>query len=353
MSAPQSTIIGRAQLLGALYGAGTVDSEAIRCEISAESPVIAVARAWGAQLHAPSPARTQLTFLGAARHELQRYLGARLREFVLDATGAPGFLEGSAHLQRAFLRGWVEVSGCVQGDSVGSERISLCSPELRLSAFCERVLGPAETVLEPGDPTPALLLRWTGLGALDAVGRLFEPEPEWACPAQLALFRRWCLSETARPCELAGPSPAESGSPALRVQRLRSDAVLPFKARVSDSGYDLTLLGVEKRYGEVALYQTGLRVEPPPGYYLDVVPRSSIIKLGYLMANSVGVIDRAYRGELLIPLIRTDPKATELALPARVAQMIPRAIQHFPVVEVDQLGSSARGARGFGSSGSG
>jgi dUTP pyrophosphatase len=92
-------------------------------------------------------------------------------------------------------------------------------------------------------------------------------------------------------------------------------------------------------------------VVPPPGWYFDVVPRSSIIKLGYLLANSVGVIDRSYRGEILVPLIKWDESAPDLELPQRVVQMVPRPVVHFRIEETQDLNAGLRGDRGFGSSG--
>src|SRR5690606_29904543 len=120
---------------------------------------------------------------------------------------------------------------------------------------------------------------------------------------------------------------------------------------VSDSGYDLTLIAERKRLSRVVLFGTGLVAEPPQGFYLDVVARSSIIKTGYMLANNVGVIDRAYRGEIMVPLIKLDDSAPELELPARVAQLIPRPIVHFPGHEARELSATERGSGGFGSTG--
>jgi deoxyuridine 5'-triphosphate nucleotidohydrolase len=137
----------------------------------------------------------------------------------------------------------------------------------------------------------------------------------------------------------------------LKVQLVHSGAVVPRKERVSDSGYDLTLLYEKSRHGNVVLYGTGIIVEPPFGWYFDVVARSSIVKRGYMLANNVGIIDRSYRGEILVPLLRTDPQARELELPARIAQLIPRPIVHLPVEKTDELSATHRGAGGFGSTG--
>jgi dUTP pyrophosphatase len=69
------------------------------------------------------------------------------------------------------------------------------------------------------------------------------------------------------------------------------------------------------------------------------------------MANSFGVIDRAYRGEILVPLIKLDPQAPDLELPCRIAQLIPRPIVHVEWVLVDNLDETERGEGGFGSTG--
>jgi dUTP pyrophosphatase len=137
----------------------------------------------------------------------------------------------------------------------------------------------------------------------------------------------------------------------MAVQLVHPDARVPMKEHVSDSGYDLTLLYEKKRFGRTILYGTGVIVEAPFGWYFDVVPRSSIIKHGYILANSVGVIDRSYRGEIFVPLIKIDDAAQDLQLPARVAQLIPRPIVHFPVDEVHALSTTQRGSGGFGSTG--
>ena len=52
-----------------------------------------------------------------------------------------------------------------------------------------------------------------------------------------------------------------------------------------------------------------------------LVPRSSISKTGYMLANSVGVIDRTYTGNVLVPLIKVDKSMPDLILPARVVQL--------------------------------
>ena len=131
------------------------------------------------------------------------------------------------------------------------------------------------------------------------------------------------------------------------------EAVPPRKQHASDSGFDLTLIAEGHRHSMVQFYRTGIKVQPAYGWYFDLVPRSSILKTGYMLANSIGVIDRTYVGEVLVPLIKVDPAAPILVLPARVVQMIPRPIVHVELHEVSSLDDSKRGSGGFGSTGSG
>jgi deoxyuridine 5'-triphosphate nucleotidohydrolase len=142
--------------------------------------------------------------------------------------------------------------------------------------------------------------------------------------------------------------------PRMRVVRMDDNAVMPYKSRFSDVGYDLTLIRVHKRVSDVVtLYDTGVRIHVSDGYYAEIVPRSSIIKSGYMLANNTGVIDRSYDGNLYVAVVRVDPNAAELPLPFRGFQLILRPQVYAEVEEVhaDELVTTTRGAGGFGSTG--
>lgn len=130
-------------------------------------------------------------------------------------------------------------------------------------------------------------------------------------------------------------------------------AVAPAKNRPSDTGYDLTVISKIKEVDNVCYYDTGIKVEPPVGYYFDVVGRSSISKTGWMLANNIGIIDASYRGTIIIALVRVRDDAEEISLPMRIAQMIPRRVFYMENVEVDEseLTDTVRGEGGFGSSG--
>lgn len=83
--------------------------------------------------------------------------------------------------------------------------------------------------------------------------------------------------------------------------RFETLAKIPSKTYDSDVGYDLSILKKAKDINETtALYHTGLKATiVEDEFYLEIVPRSSISKSGYVMSNSFGVIDSSYMYYLL------------------------------------------------------
>jgi len=176
---------------------------------------------------------------------------------------------------------------------------------------------------------------------LDFLGKLYD-SASISLTRKRDLYLDWCTWVPATNVKV----PAH---PLFKWNRILPSAVPPSKEYASDSGFDLTLLERTKKHGAVEFYRTGIRIQPAFGWYFDLVPRSSISKSGYMLANSVGIIDRAYVGEVLVPLIKIDPNAPDLPLPSRLVQIIPRQIVAAQLVEVDELESTARGDGGFGS----
>jgi len=137
----------------------------------------------------------------------------------------------------------------------------------------------------------------------------------------------------------------------MSVQRCKPSAQLPVRAHPTDAGFDVTIVDVLKKHGDVTFFGTGIQVCPPDGFYFDLVPRSSISKTGYILANSVGIIDPGYTGEIIVALRKIDQGAKDLELPIRIAQLIPRRI-HSDIVLTECFGGlkpTDRGDGGFGS----
>lgn len=141
----------------------------------------------------------------------------------------------------------------------------------------------------------------------------------------------------------------QNSIPTLRVQKRHHAAVLPSKGEPDAAGYDLTAITIHKTVGDVTYYDTGLSVEPDPGYYTEIVPRSSLSKSGYVLANSVGIIDNGYRGNLLIALLKIEKEKPDLDLSKPICQLILRKQEYCNLVETDFLSESIRGTGGFGS----
>ena len=132
---------------------------------------------------------------------------------------------------------------------------------------------------------------------------------------------------------------------------------MPSRAHPDDAGLDLTAMAVEMLRPGVFAFDTGVSLAPEPGYYCEVVPRSSIVKTDFIQANSVGVIDPAYRGRIRVVFRylghEVDGGAAQAAtlVGTRIAQLLVRRNEPVQVVAAEALDETRRGAGGFGSSG--
>ena len=131
---------------------------------------------------------------------------------------------------------------------------------------------------------------------------------------------------------------------------------LPVYATAGAAGADLRanfvdLQGVTLDPGARALVPTGLRIAIPVGYEVQIRPRSGLaLKHGITLPNAPGTIDSDYRGPLGVIVQNGGDAAFEITHGMRIAQMVAA-----PVVQarfqVGPLDDTARGAGGFGSTG--
>ena len=104
--------------------------------------------------------------------------------------------------------------------------------------------------------------------------------------------------------------------------------------------------------GARALVPTGLRVEIPMGYELQVRPRSGLaLKHGITLPNAPGTIDSDYRGPLGVIVLNTGDASFEIAHGDRIAQLILAPVVQAKFVPVHSLSDTRRGDGGFGSTG--
>lgn len=140
----------------------------------------------------------------------------------------------------------------------------------------------------------------------------------------------------------------------VAVKRIDGGVELPSYAYAGDAGLDLrSSEDVVLKPFERRLVSTGLAVAIPEGYAGYVQPRSGLaLREGLSMANTPGLIDSHYRGELKVCAINFDPvKDIHIERGERIAQLVILQVPFVKLVEKGELDDTDRGAGGFGSSG--
>ena len=147
----------------------------------------------------------------------------------------------------------------------------------------------------------------------------------------------------------------------LQVLRLDSRAALP--AYHSDLAAGLDIAACLPREPiqtdcftihphEIFKVPTGIALAIPPGYEAQVRPRSGLsINHGITVPNAPGTIDADYRGEVFIALINLGTQPYEISHGLRIAQLVIAPVAHAKIIETSTLNKTARGERGFGSTG--
>ena len=140
----------------------------------------------------------------------------------------------------------------------------------------------------------------------------------------------------------------------IRIKKLRSDAHLPEYAHgpLEDAGLDIRCVeGAMLAPGVPQALPTGLALEIPTGYEVQIRPRSGLaLRHAITLPNSPATIDPGYRGELKVILLNLGKAPYEIQAGDRVAQMV---LAKYEAVEWEEgeLAESVRGTGGFGSSG--
>ena len=145
----------------------------------------------------------------------------------------------------------------------------------------------------------------------------------------------------------------------VNIKKLHPNAIIPEYAKPGDAGMDLycTRRGWDD-FGNI-VYSIGISIAIPEGYMGLLFPRSSISKKDISLANSVGVVDSGYRGEVLLkfknlenpqePYKYTGGNIYEIG--DRVGQIIILPYPKIEFTEVEELEKTERGKGGFGSTG--
>ena len=175
----------------------------------------------------------------------------------------------------------------------------------------------------------------------------------------------------------------------IKFMKTHPDAVIPTRGSAGAAGFDLTAVSL-KRAADLYIYDIGIAMEIPEGYFAAIFPRSSIFFTGLELTNCVGVIDSDFRAPIsaIFREVPGDQHARRLALHPlfpgktglmhpykpgdRIAQLIiqpcvvptqkvrqdmeiayrlPMQLEQVEFVEVPELSQTERGANGYGSTG--
>ena len=143
----------------------------------------------------------------------------------------------------------------------------------------------------------------------------------------------------------------------IKIKKLRDNAQIPQYQTAGAAGADL-VFAPENRHAVAMLdptdrflLETGLSVEIPPGYEIQIRPRSGLAnKYGVTVLNTPGTIDSDYRGEIKVLLVNLGDTPAIINPGDRIAQMVVAMVPRAMFVETE-LEDSVRGTGGFGSTG--
>ena len=153
--------------------------------------------------------------------------------------------------------------------------------------------------------------------------------------------------------------------PSIKIKKLNPNAIIPTRGSEEAAGIDLyaCLDEAEDEFGvpidqvtiepgESYIFDTGVAIEFPEGYFGAVFVRSSIgIKRNLRLNNSVGVVDNDYRNSTKVALHNFGTEPQTIQHGDRIAQMVLLPYVTFPIAEVDTLTETERGEGGIGSTG--
>lgn len=152
--------------------------------------------------------------------------------------------------------------------------------------------------------------------------------------------------------ELSDFVSSKLGDTVIKFKKLDPNAIIPNKANEFAAGIDINILEeYTLQPGEKELLRTGIACEIPEGFELQVRPRSGLSSKGLIILNSPGTVDSDYRGEVYVSMMNISENAYHFEKGERIAQLVLSRLQPVNIIEVEELSSTERGEKGFGSTG--
>ncbi len=136
--------------------------------------------------------------------------------------------------------------------------------------------------------------------------------------------------------------------------KLNENGIMPTKAHDTDAGWDLysakNINTIEIKPHQIASVPTGVFIQVPPGYYVQLAERSGV-SINTPLKLKAGIIDSGYTGEVKMIFENDSHESIFLSPEMKLAQMIIHKIPDVEFIQVDELDDTERGKKGFGSSG--
>ena len=141
----------------------------------------------------------------------------------------------------------------------------------------------------------------------------------------------------------------------LKVKKMRDNSILPTRGDSKAAGIDLYAC-IDKPVtilpNATVMIPSGIACEFPEGYFGLMLPRSSVgVKRKLTLANTAGVIDESFRGEIMMAFKNNGDVYQTIEPGERLAQLILLPYFTYNIVETDSLSTTERGEGGFGSTG--
>lgn len=125
--------------------------------------------------------------------------------------------------------------------------------------------------------------------------------------------------------------------PKCKINLINQSAIFPTKENASDIGYDIHIIKRYKTISEkIIIYDTGIQILPKFGYYYELIPTFNLSTTGYILSNSVGIINPINKDNtkktLLITLIKVDKTMQDINLPFKCCQLLLKEINHYELI---------------------
>lgn len=120
----------------------------------------------------------------------------------------------------------------------------------------------------------------------------------------------------------------------IQFIKINENAIQPFKHNFSDAGYNISIIKQHKIINtNIIMYDTGLQLKIPNGYFAEIIPHQSILKLGYKFTNTI-IINSNYNNNIYIYLTKFEQNAMDIEFPFNCCQLIFRKQEFADFIEI-------------------